>query len=66
MGLRLAGLGRIVSEAGAESEPFDVGGDDEGEALAFRPAVVAPLRQRNVVIPAVLGKQRLQMLISNA
>ena len=43
MGLRLAGLRRVVAEAGAEGEPLDVGRYDEREALAGRPRVVAPL-----------------------
>src|SRR5437773_7781162 len=66
MRLRLAGLGRVVSEAGAKGEPLDVGGDDKGKALAFGPAVVAPLRQRHIVVAAVLRQQWLQRLISSA
>jgi hypothetical protein len=66
MRLRLAGLRGVVTEAGAECEPLDVRRDDEGESLAARPAVVAPLRQRDEVVAAVLGKERLQRLISSA
>jgi hypothetical protein len=66
MRLRLGGLRRVVTEAGAEREPLDVRRDDEGESLAARPAVVAPLRQRDEVVAAVLGKERRQRLISSA
>jgi hypothetical protein len=66
MRLRLTALRRIVPEPGAEGEPFDVGGDDEGQALAAGPAVVAPFRQRKIVVAAVLRQERLQMLISSA
>ena len=64
MRLRLAGLGRIVAQPRAEGEPFDVGGDDEREALAAGPAVVAPLGQRYEVVAAVLWQERLQSAIS--
>jgi len=71
MRLRLAALRRIVTEAGAEREPLDVRRQDEGKAPCFSirtagPAIVAPLRQRDEVVAAVLGKERLQRLISSA
>ena len=59
MRLRLAELRRVVSEAGAEGEPFHVGGEQEREPLAVRPAVVLALRQRNEVVAVVLRKERL-------
>src|SRR5207253_10764366 len=55
---------RIVPKAGAVGEPFDVGSDDEGEPLAARPAVVASLRQRHIVVAVMLRQQRLQIAIS--
>src|SRR5438034_11291713 len=58
--LRLAGLGRIVPEAGAIGEPLDIGGEQEREALAAGPAVVPALRQRDEVIAPMLRQQRLQ------
>src|ERR671936_1002717 len=63
MRLRLARLRRVVTQAGTEGEPFDVGGDDECEALAARPAVVAPLRERYKIVAVVL-RQELQIVIS--
>ncbi len=56
--LRLAGLRRVVAEPGAEGKPLDVGGEDEGEALSARPAVVLPFDQRDKIIAAVLRQQR--------
>jgi len=41
--LRLAGLRGIMAEPGTEGEPFDIGGEDESEALVARPAVVFSL-----------------------
>ena len=64
MRLRLAGFRRIVAEARAEGEPFDIGGDDERQTLATRPVVVAPLGQRHIVVAVLLWQQRLQSVIS--
>src|SRR5687767_6533038 len=64
MGLRLAGFRRVVSQAGAESEPFDVGGEEEGEALAARPAVVFAFREWNEVVAGVLRQQRFQSTLA--
>src|SRR5882762_1235357 len=58
--LGLAGLGRIVPEAGAIGEPLDIAGEQERQPLAAGPAVVLALRQRHEVIAAVLRQQRLQ------
>src|SRR5258706_85905 len=48
--LRLAALRVVVSEACAEGEALDVGGEAEREALAARPGIVFPLRDRRVVV----------------
>src|SRR5260221_12731853 len=64
--LRLAGLGRVMAEAGAEGEPFHAAREDEGKALAIWPTLVGPLGKRYIVVAVVLRQQRLQMLISRA
>jgi hypothetical protein len=56
--LRLAHLGGVMPQAGAEGVPLDVGGNAEGEPPAAWPAVVLALRQRDVVVALVLGKER--------
>src|SRR5882762_2999920 len=62
--LGLAGLGRIVPEAGAIGEPLDIAGEQAREPLAAGPAVVLALRQRHEVIAAVLRQQRLQSTLA--
>src|SRR5512134_2033072 len=52
--LRLAELGRVVAEARAVREPLDVGGDEEREALAARPAVILALDYWKKIVAAVL------------
>src|SRR5688572_15410675 len=64
MRLRLAGFRRVVSQACAEGEPLDVGGEEEGEPLAARPAVVFTFRQRNEVVAAVLRQERFQSTLA--